>query len=72
MGGDFFSNFWKGGDFENEFGKPCSNVLVRKLNCINLIWNMNQTEKHNIKNSLQHGKQNEKNHSLNIKKNSKL
>ena len=21
-GGDFFSNFWKGGDFVNEFGKP--------------------------------------------------
>ena len=24
MGGDFFLNFWKGGDFVNEFGKPCS------------------------------------------------
>ena len=24
MGGDFFSNLWKGGDFVNEFGKPWS------------------------------------------------
>ena len=31
MGGDFFSNFWKGGDFENKFGKPCFKVFVYKL-----------------------------------------
>ena len=30
MGGDFFSSFWKGGDFVNEFGKPWSSLY---LNC---------------------------------------
>ena len=29
MGGDFFSNFWKGGDFVNEFGKPCSRKFIK-------------------------------------------
>ena len=28
MGGNFFSNFWKGGDYENEFGKPWSKLIV--------------------------------------------
>ena len=26
MGGDFFSKFWKGGDFVNKFGKPWPRV----------------------------------------------
>ena len=28
MGGDFFSNFWKGGDLVNEFGKPWPRSIV--------------------------------------------
>ena len=35
MGGDFFSNFWKGGDFENEFGKPCYRSSI--LNSIPIL-----------------------------------
>ena len=32
MGGDFFSNFWKGGDFVNEFGKPWFKAIKIKKN----------------------------------------
>ena len=31
MGGDFFSNFWKGGDFVNEFGKPWFKLISKLL-----------------------------------------
>ena len=33
MGDDFFSNFLKGGDFENEFGKPWCRLRYLNSNC---------------------------------------
>ena len=37
-GGDLFLNFWKGGDFVNEFGKPC--FRLKYVFSLLLAWNL--------------------------------